>query len=97
MKRYLEQGGVSPGFKVTDENPEGCGRRRSSMRQFVLPRGSAVAPVRYLRGEATLRTYRAQSDQWLRLYDRGRAEGLYGRARVGDGEDMGCSSKAAAR
>jgi hypothetical protein len=78
MKSDLEQEGVRPGFE-TGAGPQPIRRGRPLARRGVPPRDSAIAPVYWLRGEAPLRTYRAQSEQCQQLYDRGRAEGLYGR------------------
>lgn len=70
MKEHLEREPARQGFEEND------GSRASDRGR---PRNSAIAPVHYLRGATTLRPYRAQCAQCLRLYDRGRAEGLYGR------------------
>ena len=64
MKRPYERKGLPPA---------GAAGRRGA-----APPTSAIAPVRYFRGAATLRPYHAQCRQCLQLYDQARAEGLYG-------------------
>jgi len=82
---HRKRGDLPEGFAGNDgrrnagEHRASEGQARAGRHPKSARRVSAIAPVHYLRGETTLRTYRAQCAQYLRLYDRGRAEGLYGR------------------
>jgi len=89
MNAHREREGV---FLATEAGPAdgSTGPRRPPSRPAV----AAVAPVRWLRGPATLRPYLAQRDQCLELYHRGREAGLY--ARVGAGAAEGGAAAASA-
>jgi hypothetical protein len=88
MKSDLEQEGVRPGFE-TSAGSQSPYQHRLLVRRGVSARDSATAPVHWLRGATPLRTYRAQCEQCLQLYDRGRAEGLYGRGGMEHAADDG--------
>jgi hypothetical protein len=79
MKSHFERGAGRQGFNA-NQGRKSSGRSRAHARRASARRVSAISPVHYLRGETHLRTYRAQCAQCLQLYDRGRAEGLYGLA-----------------
>lgn len=92
MNAHREREGVLPGTEAGAVD-ESRGPRRPPARPAV----SAVAPVRWLRGPATLRPYLAQRDQCLELYDRGREAGLYARVGAGGAGGSGAAAASAPR